>query len=152
MQWTQPLPNCIRTLFVLFGLATVVGAFVDFSGMTLGGVVVGVVWAHVGWKGLPLIRTTDVQEIRRRRIAAIVAGPVWLLVASLTLSRVPQPYLYTAFFMSAIPVVFFVFRFGFSACPRCGRDFFLSKYFVGSWVSKCKHCGLSLSGDSTVIT
>ena len=151
MQWTQPLPNWIRTLFVLFGLAAVVVAFVDFSGMTLGGIVVGAVWALVGWKGLPVIRTTDVQEIRRRRIAAIVAAPVWLLVASLTLPRVPQPYIDTAFFVSAIPAVFFVFRFGLSACPRCGRHFFLSKHFVGSWVSKCKHCGLSLRGDSTAI-
>jgi hypothetical protein len=30
----------------------------------------------------------------------MVAGPVWLLVASLTLPRIPEPYLGVAFFVS----------------------------------------------------
>ncbi len=148
MQWTQPLPNWIRTLSVLFGLANVVGALVAFSAMTLGGVVVGGVWAVVGWIGLPVIQTTDVKEIRRRRLVALLAGPVWLLAASLTLPRIPKPYLGLAFFVSAIPVAFCVLRFGLSGCPRCGKHFFLSKYFLGSWSSKCRHCGLSLRRDS----
>ena len=80
----------------------------------------------------------------------MIAGPVWLLVASLTLPRIPEPYLGGAFFVSAIPVAFFVFRFGLSACPRCGEHFFLSKYFIGSWSSECRHCGLSIRRDSKV--
>ena len=59
MQWTQPFPKWIRALFILFGVTTVIGALVEFSSMTLGGVGVGCIWALVGWKGVPVIQAAE---------------------------------------------------------------------------------------------
>jgi hypothetical protein len=148
MQWRQSLPNWIRLLFVLFGIANVIGALAHLSWMTLPGIFIGFIWALVGWKGLPLIHASGIRAIRRRRLAAILAPFVWLGLAALILPRTPKQFMDTVFFVSAAPVVFFVFRFGLSACPRCGQHFLVSKCFLGSWASRCRHCGLSLNDDA----
>lgn len=158
VRWRQPFPMWARIFCVLFGLANIGGAIAQASDMTFPGIVVGAVWALFGWKGLPLIASVPrdplqqegniargVKKLRRRRLLVFLAPFVWLVLAAMVLPRVPERLLPTAFFLSAVPVVFLVFRAFFSACSRCGQHFFLSDKLFRTSLIRCLHCGLSLS-------
>lgn len=157
VRWHQPLPTWARTVCVLFGLANIGGAIAQASDITFPGVVVGAVWALFGWKGLPLIASvpldqpqqegsiaSGVKKLRRRRLLAFLVSFVWLVLAAILLPHVPERLLPTAFFLSALPVFFLGFRTFLSACPRCGRHFFLNDNLFGASLTRCLHCGLSL--------
>ena len=157
--WYQPLPQWGRAVCVLFGLANIGGAIAAASDMTFPGIAVGAVWALFGWKGLPLIPSTPgstprpdddlasgLRTIRRRRLVALIAAFVWLLFAGLFLSRVPARFLSTVFFLSSVPLFALVFRWLFSACPRCHQHFFVSSNLFRASLTRCMHCGLTLSG------
>lgn len=157
IRWHQPLPRWARVICVLFGLANLGGAIARASETTFPGILVGAVWALFGWKGLPIIGSTplDTQQegvfavgrrtIRRRRFVAMVVPFVWLLTAGIVLPQVPRQYLPTTFFLSAIPLFFFVFRCVLSECPRCHEHFFVSGNLFRASLTRCVHCGLSLS-------
>ena len=153
LRWHQPLPRWARIVCVLFGLANVGGAMVQFSEMTIPGITVGAIWALFGWKGLPLISSSSgdaaqqdagLRTIRRRRIVALAVPIAWLPFAAMLLPRVHRQFLPTVFFLSAIPVFFLVFRCFFSACPRCHRHFFINDSLFRTSLHRCMHCALSL--------
>ena len=161
IRWHQPLPRWGRPVCVLFGLTNVGGAIAQWSEMTLPGVVVGATWALFGWKGLPLIASLPqgsaerpvnigggLKAIQRRRIIAFVVPFAWLPLAALFLPQVPKQFLATAFFLSAMPVLAFLFRYLLSACPRCRHHFFIDDRLFRASLTRCVHCGLSLRDGS----
>ena len=163
IRWHQPLPNWARVACVVFGIANMGGAIAQWSALTIPGIVVGGVWAVFGWKGIPLIPsvsgTSRPQKneivagrsaLRGRRLLAFVVPLAWLLLAAIVFPRVPKQLLATAFFLSAMPIFFLIFRCFFSACPRCGRHFFLDGRLLRTSLTRCVHCGLSLRGRDSV--
>ena len=163
IRWHQPLPNWARMACIIFGIANIGGAIAQWSDLTFPGIVVGGVWAVFGWKGIPLIpsvsgasppQKNDIvagrSAIRGRRLWAFVVPFAWLLLAAIAMPRVPKQFMATAFFLSAMPIFFLIFRCFFSACPRCSRHFFLDDRLLRTSLTRCVHCGLSLRGRGSV--
>jgi hypothetical protein len=162
VRWHQPLPKWARIVCVLFGIANIGGAIARWSDLTFPGAIVGGLWAIFGWRGVPLIPSVSGgsppqdaefvagrRTIRSRRLLAFGVPFAWLLLAAILLPKVPKELMSTAFFLSAIPLFFIVFRCLFSACPRCGLHFFLNERRLRTSLTRCAHCGLSLRGHSS---
>jgi len=164
--WERTWPRWLGVACAVFGLANVVGTFVQAltSGsydMILPGLMLGSVWALIGLKrGLPLFAAVPrgmaphpgemargLRVLRRRRRSAFGCWAAWLPVAALILPRVPKRLLFTVFSLSSllvfVPFVIWVL----SACPRCVHHFFTSLNFrlwgFTRW-NHCQTCGLGL--------
>jgi len=147
----------------VFGIASVVGALAGPSEIILPGVVIGSVWAAVGFKrGLPLFASVSqnvsspedrnaqgLRTIRRRRRLAFIALVAWLPIAAIVLPRVSEKLVGTVFFLTALPLGALFAVWILSGCPRCERHFFpvlRPRLFVS--LSRCDKCGL---GDSRCV-
>ena len=154
MLWTQSLPRWVRAAFVAFGLLIVLCGIVAEPNVAVPALVIGLGWAYVGWKGgLPLLTPSASSQVealgilRRRRFIALLApfSLVPLVVAIMWL--VPHHWVGVAFFVAALLVVFPpLVMFALSACPRCGRHFFLSIGLRQQWPRNCVNCGLPIEG------
>ena len=159
--WQRSFPRWAGIACLAFGVANIVGALVSASELTLPGIVIGGVWAIVGFQGgLPLFEscstsTADpitklaegLRTLRRRRRAAFIAAGVWLAVAAIVLPRVPSHFIGTVFFLTAVPVVAIAIVWGLSACPRCRRYFLpVLQLRLRVSMSHCQNCGQALRG------
>jgi len=123
------------------------------------GVVIGIVWAAVGWKrGLPLFASVSqevaspseriargLRTIRRRRLAAFVALLAWLPIAARVLPQVPEKFIAAVLFFIALPLGALFAVWTLSACPKCNRHFLpvLRPRLLVSF-SRCDKCGLGI--------
>lgn len=159
MQWIPSLPGWLRVVFVLLGVSTIVNGLGHLSEMTAPSLAIGLAWAAVGWKGgFPVIptepgasiartghRSEALRLLRRRRIVGIVVPLLWLPFALLTLPLVAQHLIPTVLFVSAVTFFLPALTWSLSACPRCAKHFFISKYMiVWGFASRCRNCGLPI--------
>src|SRR5262250_1325370 len=116
--WERTWPRWPSVGCALFGLMNIIGALAGPAELWVPGVVIGSVWAAIGLKGgLPLFESVPrgvvpgteriprgLRIIRRRRIVALLSPLIWLPIAAIILSRVPEKLLATVLLLSALPL------------------------------------------------
>jgi hypothetical protein len=162
VKWSGIFSKRVGTVVGLFGLLNIVGAIVDgfrrhSADFVLPGMVIGGVWATVGFKrGLPILPVSGSPEvrlglraIRRRFLVMVLAALVWFPAAAIILPRLSPSAMPTAFFMTGLPLLLAFAWWILSACPGCGKHFFAVGQVRGRFsFSRCQHCGLQMNGDS----
>jgi hypothetical protein len=162
VKWSEVFSKRVGTAWGLFGLLNVAGALVDAfrrhsADFILPGMVIGGIWATVGFKrGLPIIPASGspdvrlgLRAIRRRLLVVVLTALLWFPAAAIILPRMSPYALPTAFFMIGLPLLLAVAWWILSACPRCGEHFFGVGQVRGRFsFSRCQHCGLQMNGDS----
>lgn len=143
MHWNQPFSRWAQRLMLGFGILNLGAAAVAGPTAWVPGLVIGGMWTLAGWRGYPLIPSTDVRTIRiRRRFAMGMPFSVIFFVPLVLIAT--EGYRMAAMVVISIPSIVALFLFAFSACPRCQQHFSL----VGAhsqWTKQCVHCGLSLN-------
>jgi hypothetical protein len=135
---------------VTFGLLNVVGGAVSGPKAWFPALVIGGLWALIGWRGFPLISSippdshdvaAGARSIRRRRF--VFWMPLTALLCVPAVLFTPEQFRMTAFLACAIPSATALAVLIWSACPRREKHFFLNGW-RSSWTNQCVHCGQSL--------
>jgi hypothetical protein len=173
------MPKPLRIAFMTFGFANIASAIVtplltrtQWYLMPVG-LVVGGVWAYVGYLGtIPSIRTvpppswtTESQRanvpgehidrgltaLRHRRQLAVWSPIAWIPLGTVLLVTGLERTAFVVLVAGALLSAGFNWFWGLSECPRCGKPFHAVPNTAGMiyWLTtRCRSCGLSSRGHT----
>jgi hypothetical protein len=157
MAWSKSFSPPVRILLTTFGVANIVGTLLTLgtqrgTQVLLPGLVIGLAFATLGLKGgYPIIPSgtpdsiqAGLRTIRQRRNLMWIGAILLLILGSPILISIPNSARTTVFFLISMVVVIPFLTWAMSACPRCGKHFYIHSG-LGRIRPRCVHCGLGIT-------
>lgn len=88
----------------------------------------------------------SIRNARNRLLVCFLTFPVYAWAITALLNQGNDITLYMILYM----IIYAIFGINASVkrCPACGEQFFVKRYFLNIFTSKCTHCGISYHADS----